>query len=243
MKVIDTHMHLGECRIFGLNIREEELLDYLKKYDVVVIVQPFPGAPDPVKIHDKIYELSTKHKGRVFGLASINPFYSEDYVTKELDRALGLLKFVGIKLHTAGHSISPLNPRAQLLFEAAKKYRVPLMIHTGPGPFSDPALVVSRAEEYPDVKIVLAHAGFGVYANTALWLAKKYDNIYLETSWSYIYDLQVFLSSVPDKVVFGTDLIENIPVEYAKINALKVSEDIKEKFLYLNAKKIFNLAV
>ena len=243
MKVIDTHMHLGECRIFGLNIREEELLDYLKKYDVVVIVQPFPGAPDTVKIHDKIYELSTKHKGRVFGLASINPFYSEDYVTKELDRALGLLKFVGIKLHTAGHSISPPNPRAQLLFEAAKKYRVPLMIHTGPGPFSDPALVVSRAEEYPDVKIVLAHAGFGVYANTALWLAKKYDNIYLETSWSYIYDLQVFLSSVPDKVVFGTDLIENIPVEYAKINALKVSEDIKEKFLHLNAKKIFNLAV
>jgi len=243
VRALDTHMHLGECLVFGLNIREEELVDYLNKYDVVVIVQPFPGAPDPVKVHDKIYELSIRYRGRVFGLASINPFFSQELITKELDRVLNQLGFVGIKLHTAGHSISPLNPRALPLFEAAKKHRVPLMIHTGPGSFSDPALVASRAEEYPDIKIVLAHAGFGIYANTALWLAKKYDNIYLETSWSYIYDLQAFLNAVPDKVVFGTDLIENIPVEYAKLNALKVSEDIKEKFLYLNAKKIFKLSI
>jgi predicted TIM-barrel fold metal-dependent hydrolase len=135
-----------------------------------------------------------------------------------------------------------MNPRAVLLFEVAKKYKVPLMIHTGPGPFSDPALVIPRAEEYPDVKIILAHAGFGIYANTALWLAKKYDNIYLETSWSYIYDLQAFLNAVPDKIVFGTDLIENIPVEYAKIDALHLSDEIREKWLYLNAKKLFNLS-
>ncbi|MEM0379041.1 MAG: amidohydrolase family protein [Thermosphaera sp.] len=241
MKIIDTHMHLGDCLIFGLSIRDEDLVNYLKTHDVRIIVQPFPGAPDPVKVHDRIHELSVRFKGRVYGLASINPFLNSELVSKELERSLGELKFKGVKLHTAGHSISPPNPRASIIFEAARKHKVPVMIHTGPGPFSDPMLVAPRAEEYPDVKIILAHAGFGIYANAALWLAKKYDNIYLETSWSHTFDLQAFLSSVPDKVVFGTDLVENIPVEYAKLQGLKLSDDVKEKFLYSNAKTLFNI--
>lgn len=241
MKIIDTHMHLGDCLIFGLSIKEENLINYLNTYDVTIIVQPFPGAPDPVKVHDRIHELSLRFKGRVYGLASINPFLNSELVSKELERSLGELKFKGVKLHTVGHSISPVNPRASILFEAARKHKVPVMIHTGPGPFSDPILAAPRAEEYPDVKIILAHAGFGIYANAALWLAKKYDNIYLETSWSHTFDLQAFLTSVPDKVVFGTDLIENIPVEYAKLQGLKLSDEVREKFLYLNAKTIFNL--
>lgn len=243
MKVIDTHIHLGECRIFGLNIKEEDLIEYLNKHDVAIIVQPFPGAPDPVKVHDRIHELSIKYKGRIYGLASINPYFNEELVVKELDRALNQLKFVGVKLHTAGHSISPQNPKASILFDAAAKHKVPVMIHTGPGSFSDPILAAPRAEEYPDVKIVLAHAGFGTYVNAALWLAKKYDNIYLETSWSHTFDLQVFLATVPDKVVFGTDLIENIPVEYAKIEGLKLTGDLRDKFLFSNAKKLFKLNV
>ncbi|MEM4521544.1 MAG: amidohydrolase family protein [Candidatus Bathyarchaeia archaeon] len=194
-----------------------------------------------MKVHDRIHELSVRFKGRVYGLASINPFLNSELVSKELERSLGELKFKGVKLHTAGHSISPPNPRASIIFEAARKHKVPVMIHTGPGPFSDPMLVAPRAEEYPDVKIILAHAGFGIYANAALWLAKKYDNIYLETSWSHTFDLQAFLSSVPDKVVFGTDLVENIPVEYAKLQGLKLSDDVKEKFLYSNAKTLFNI--
>lgn len=244
MKVIDTHMHLGPCRIFGLHITEQDIIGYLNRYDVVaVIVQPFPGSPDPVSVHNKIYDLSQKLKGRVFGLASINPFLDEEFVKKELERALGELGFVGVKLHTAGHAISPTNPRADLLFKIASKYKVPVMIHTGPGPFSDPILATGKAEEYPDVKIILAHAGFGIYANGALFMAKKYDNVYLELSWSHVFDAVAFTSWVPDKVLFGTDLIENIPVEYAKLEGLKLSEDAKEKLLYLNAKKVFNLPV
>ncbi|MEM1830875.1 MAG: amidohydrolase family protein [Desulfurococcaceae archaeon] len=244
MKVVDTHMHFGPCRIFGLRVTEQDIIDYLNRYNVVAaIVQPFPGSPDPISTHNEIYNLSQKFKGRIFGLASINPFLDEELVRRELERTLGELGFVGVKLHTAGHAISPTNPRADMLFEIAGKYKVPVMIHTGPGPFSDPMLVASKAEEYPDVKIILAHAGFGIYANGALFMAKKYDNVYLELSWSHVFDVAAFTSVVPDKVLFGTDLVENIPVEYAKLEGLRLQEDIKEKLLYLNAKKVFNLPV
>ncbi|MET1160891.1 MAG: amidohydrolase family protein [Thermoprotei archaeon] len=244
MKIIDTHMHLGECRIFGLKITKQQILDYLREYNVsAVIVQPFPGAPDPVKVHDEIHELNRETGGKVYGLASINPFLEEDIVRKELERVLGTLGFVGIKIHTVGHAIAPTNPRAKLIFDLAAKYKVPVMIHTGPGPFSDPMLAAPRAEEYPDVKIILAHAGFGIYANAALYLARKYDNVYLEASWSHVYDLDVFLKTVPDKVMLGTDLIENIPVEYAKLKGLELTDEVKENYLYKVAKEVFKIKV
>ena len=116
------------------------------------------------------------------------------------------------------------------------------MVHTGPGvPFANPANVMPRLDEYPDVDVVLAHAGFGFFASDSLFLAKKFDNVYLETSWTPIYDLSWMVSEVPDKIIFGTDLLPNTPVELAKIEALKLSDDVKEAILYGNAKRVFNL--
>ena len=244
MKVVDSHMHLGECKIFELNITEEQLVEYIYKYNITAtIVQPFPGAPDPVNVHNRIHELSKKLNGKIYGMASINPYLGDEIVSKELDRVLGELGFVAIKLHTLGHAIPPGNPKATMLFEYAVKYKVPVMVHTGPGPFSDPMNIAPRAEEYTDVKIILAHAGFGVYTQAALWLAKKYDNIYLELSWVPVYDLAVLVNEVPNKVLFGTDLLENAPVEFAKLEGLKLPEDIRELILYKNAKEVFNLPV
>lgn len=237
-------MHLGPCNIFVLNITKDQLTNYIQKYGITAtIVQPFPGAPDPIKIHNEIYELSKELSGKIYGMACVNPHIGREKVSKELERVLREFKFVAIKIHTAGHAISPANPNADVIFEYAAKYRVPVMIHTGPGPFSDPMNVAPRAEEYIDVKIILAHAGFGIYTSGVLWLAKKYDNVYLEHSWVPIYDLRLFIDQVPNKVLFGTDLIENVPVEFAKIEGLRLSTDVKESVLYRNAKEVFRLPI
>lgn len=246
MKIIDTHMHLGPCKVFGLNITEDNLVNnYLRKYNILVtIVQPFPGAPNPIEIHDRIFELTKKFKGKIYGMVNINPHLDRNIVEKELKRALGDLGFIAIKIHTSGHAISPVNPDADVIFEYASKYKVPVMIHTGPGfPLADPMNVAPRAEQYSEVKIILAHAGFGFFTSAAIWLALKYDNVFLETSWVPIYDLALFVEKVPDKIMFGSDLIENFPVEIAKVEALKMSEDVKEKFLYKNAANIFKLTI
>jgi len=237
-------MHLGPCNIFGLNITKDQLISYIQKYNIVAsIVQPFPGAPNAIQIHNEIYELSRELSGKIYGMACINPYIGREKVSRELERVLKELKFVGIKINTAGHAVSPMNPHTDVIFEYAAKYRVPVMIHTGPGPFSDPMSIVPRVEEYTEVKIILAHAGSGIYGLGALWLAKKYDNVYLEHSWVPIHDLKLFIDQVPNKVMFGTDLIENVPIELAKIEALKPPDNIKESILYKNAKKVFELPI
>ncbi len=244
MKIIDTHMHLGSCNIFNLEVTEKELNEYYEKNNITAaIVQPFPGAPNPREVHNKIKEFGAKYNKKIYGMASVNPHTSQEVLKEELERTIRELGFVAIKLHTAGHSISPENPRAKTIFDIASKNKVAVMVHTGPGPFSDPMQIASRAEEYPEVKIIIGHGGFGVHTAGTLYLAKKYDNIYIEPSWVPVYDLALFINEVPDKVVFGSDLIENTPVELAKINSLKLKDELKEKILYLNAKTVFGLDI
>ena len=80
--------------------------------------------------------------------------------------------------------------------------------------FSNPAFIDDIATEYPDVSIIIAHIGvqgffyFGAYADMALLVAARHENVYLETSST---PLEVVEKAVcdpaigPEKIIFGTD--------------------------------------
>ena len=115
-------MHLGECRVFGLNVTEDELKRYFKENNIAAaIVQPFPGPPNPAEVHNRIYRLSLEMHNKVFGLANMDP--RDEGYTEEVRRAVKDLRFVGIKLHTIGHAISPINPYASKVWELGQSLR------------------------------------------------------------------------------------------------------------------------
>ncbi len=80
--------------------------------------------------------------------------------------------------------------------------------------FSNPAHIDDIATEYPDVPILIAHIGvqgffyFGAYADMALLVAARHENVYLETSSA---PYEVVAKAVadpaigPERVIFGTD--------------------------------------
>ena len=80
--------------------------------------------------------------------------------------------------------------------------------------FSNPVFIDDVAVEYPEVTIIIGHIGvqgfyyFGTYADLALLVAAKHDNVYLETSSC---PLEVLERAVrdpaigPEKLIFGTD--------------------------------------
>lgn len=87
--IIDAHMHLGECRVFNNNITEQQLIDNMDRAGVQVsIVQPYPGAPDPRKVHDRIAELAVRHSGRIFGICSLSPHMDRSEYVREWSVAL-----------------------------------------------------------------------------------------------------------------------------------------------------------
>jgi predicted TIM-barrel fold metal-dependent hydrolase len=243
-KIIDAHAHLGECCVFGLNNKESDLIRTMDENKIdAAIVQPYPGARNAVKAHDEIAELCHKYPGRYFGLASLTPHQDHDAYRREVERCVKQLKFVGVKIHTIGHSVNPLSEDADLVFRTANELGIPVMVHTGPGvPFALPALCIPPARKYPSLKIVLAHAGFAVFTAEAQVAASECSNLYLETSWCIADDIGWIISTIgSERVMMGSDLIKNIPVEMAKFKALDLEPNVWAQVMGQTAIDVFQL--
>ncbi|MEL7567098.1 MAG: amidohydrolase family protein [Dehalobacterium sp.] len=245
MPIVDAHVHLGPCRVFGWEMTEELIISSMDREGVdASIVQPFPGAPDPAKVHDDIARLAEKYPGRIFGLANINPHQDEKLVHKELVRCVKELGFVGIKCHTIGHALMPVAKDADVLFETAKELNVPVMVHNAAFgmPFSSPALLIPRAKQYPDLPIVVAHSGACVLTPEAIIIAGEYKNMYLETSWCMTPDIKWAIDAVgADRVMMGSDDAGNLAAEMAKYKVIEITDEQRRKALGETAVKLFNL--
>jgi predicted TIM-barrel fold metal-dependent hydrolase len=117
------------------------------------------------------------------------------------------------------------------------------MVHTGPGiPFALPSLCIPPARKYPNLKIILAHAGFGVFSAEAQVAASVCNNLYLETSWCIGEDILWMIQTIgPDRLMMGADLTNNIPVEVAKFKALNLDPETYAKVMSTTAIKTFKL--
>jgi len=56
--------------------------------------------------------------------------------------------------------------------------------------------ILKAAKEYPELKIVVAHAGMGVMAREAVILAQICENVYLEPTWTGVADMELVLISI-----------------------------------------------
>ena len=97
----------------------------------------------------KLQNYATSIHGRFYGLASLTPHQDRDAYRREVERCVKQLKFVGVKIHTIGHSVNPLSEDADFVFQTASELGIPVMVHTGPGvPFALPALCIPPARKY-----------------------------------------------------------------------------------------------
>lgn len=209
MIIVDSFCHIGECRIYDLSVNQSEIVEGLNSNRVsAVILSPFPGPPNPAQVHDDIANLASRFPGRVFGLASVNPHIDRDVYHGEVERCVRQLGFVGVVLDTLGHAVNPNGTDGQTVFEAGRELNVPVVVHTGTGaPFGLPSAVLPRARSYSDVKIVLAHAGAGLYSYEAQVVAKEASNVYLETSWCRGDDIKRLIGDLgASRVMFGSDM-------------------------------------
>lgn len=244
--LIDSHYHLGTCRVFDLDMNEE---DVLAPHDAegfdITLVQPYPGAPDPIATHDRIAALAESSDGRVRGFVSLSPHRDPAEYFAEVSRCVRELGFVGIKLHTIGHALNPQSTDAGTLFETARELDVPVMLHTGPGiPFADPTMVIPRAKQFPDVRIILGHAGWSIFTGSAVAVAETFDNVFLETSWCRASDLGWVVARVgANRVMYGSDHPKNIAPELAKYRSAGLSSADLDMALGGTAAEVFRLEV
>ncbi len=244
MIIVDAYCHFGECRVYDTSDGEYDVIGALNSNKVsAVLLLPFPGAPNPVAVHDSIANLGVRYPGRIFGLVNCNPHVHRDLYHREVERCVRDLGFVGITLDTFGHAVNPNGQDGQTVFEAAREMGVPVIVHTGTGvPFASPTRILPRAKEYNDVKIVLAHAGAGYSIYDAYVVAKEAFNVYLETSGCRGDEIKWLIDELgPSRILFGSDRAVNQATELAKYRALGLYQFQQYQVLGQTATDLFGL--
>jgi predicted TIM-barrel fold metal-dependent hydrolase len=244
MRIIDAHMHLGEDLLFGTDDSEEVLLRAMDEHGIAAqIVQPGIVARDQKKAHERIRRFAVSHPGRCFGVAVFNPLIDETEYADLVRWTVKDLGFKGVKLHANAFCMAPTHPAAQKIFRIAEELDIVVMIHTGNGlPHALPSLCIPAAREHPSVRIVLAHAGGGMFGADAIVAAEVCPNIYLETSWVTSYDLAAMVKRLGERrVMFGTDLVNNIAVELAKYRAAGLTDSQLQWCFAKTAESVFRI--
>lgn len=159
----------------------------------------------------------------------------------------------GLKLYPSYNHFFPHDSRLYPLFEIAQERRLPVLVHTGSSVFrgakikyADPIHLDEVAADFPDLALVMAHAGRGFWYDKAFFLSRIHPNLYLEVSGlppkkllTYFPDMEKAI----DKFIYGSDWpgIDRIDSNINAIRKLPLSEEAKNKLLYANAAKILGL--
>ena len=200
-KKIDAHSHIG---YFGgwsnVGITAEELIDQMDEYNIektVLCTYPI----------DESIEAVDRYGDRLVGAAWVDP--TEDNAVDIIKDAVNNHGFKAIKLHPLSHSYLPNDECVFPVAEMAGELDIPLMIHTGHPPFSLPWSVAQLADIYPDVDMVMIHMGHGngMYVQSAIDMAKKYPNLYLETSGMPMHTKikEAYEEVGSDRIMWGLD--------------------------------------
>lgn len=241
--IFDTHTHLGEAFHSGRRQSAEQLLRSMDRSGVDrSLVIPFPVVEDHRAAHDEIARAVRAHPGRLAGAACIYPYVPEQEFRSEVRRCREEHGFGALKLQPQYHGLNTFSSRSDFFFETALENRMTVIIHTGSGiPFALPSLAMPAARKYPDLPIVLAHCGGGgVLFEEAIVAAMFCANIYLELSTLLPHQVREVLRHVPsNRLMIGSDLIENTDIEIAKILWLDVVDAQKRHILSATAEKVF----
>jgi uncharacterized protein len=244
VRIVDSHLHLGPCRVFDAEVTGPDLVAALERNDVsLALVMPFPGAPDPRRVHDDIAALA-RETGRVAGIVNLSPHGERAAYAAEAERCVRELGFVALKLHTVGHAVDPMSNDGRMVFEEATGLGVPVMIHTGGvgEPFASPSHCLPLAKEFPDTRVVLAHAGMGMSTKEAAVVAQECNNVWLETSWCSILDLHWLVDVLgPSRLMMGSDAVENLPLAVAAYRMLGLDDAALARCLGLTAAEVFGV--
>ena len=235
---IDAHTHIGDFATWAnLACDEEELVLSMKLYNVKKSALFYWD-------NELVRKAVAKHPQKLVGCVWPDPRKKD--ARKLVRKALTEWGFKAIKLHPLVHAFLPNDDIVYPIMEEARAARVPVLIHSGHPPFSLPWSIGELAENFKDITIVMLHMGHGhgIYIKAALDVARRFDNIYLETSGmpmhSKVKEAVELLGD--ERVMYGSDIPFHDPsVEVGKICASGLSRRQLERIFYTNAKEVLRI--
>ena len=253
--VVDAHGHLGcGCDFLipyqNLHMQFEHYRETMRNLSVdYYCVSLLDAILGQIEANKTLLDLMNQDD-KLLGWIAYSPYEPQ----KSLDIIDACLssnpRCVGIKIHPDWNKCPVNSPRFRPLFEYANAKQTRILSHTWSGSiYDDPSMFVEIAENYKSVKILLGHSGAkepGI--SSAIALANKYEQIYLDLTGSFIFSgifLEDFVArSDNQKLLFSSDTVFNdINWEIGNILYARIPDHIKLGVLGLNAKQFFDLGI
>lgn len=169
--------------------------------------------------HQLFADAVDRHPDRLIAFGGIDP--RRDRAAEYVDRAVDEWNMKGIKLHPSS-GFYPNDNICYPIYQRCQERDIPVVIHTGPeaAPFASkyalPVYVDEIANRFPDLDIVMAHAGLSRWEEAAEIAGLK-QNVYVDLAYWQVKSLRrprtrvweqlrwVMDTVGPHKVMFGSD--------------------------------------
>jgi len=202
LELFDAHTHLGTNDPDGMKQTPQELLrvlDVAQARGAFVFPMHEPDGYPPA--NDMVIEVAGHSEGKLVPFCRLDP---NDSPVREAQRCLDA-GARGIKLHPRAEGFTLDHPQVRSIVALAHERRLPVLIHAGRG---IPALglhSVDLAGDFPDARLILAHAG--ICDLSWIWrVAADHPNLLFDTAWWMPADLSALFSLVPPgQILFASD--------------------------------------
>jgi predicted TIM-barrel fold metal-dependent hydrolase len=207
-----------------------------------------------------IAKYTSEYRDRLVQIGSANPIIDEN-PTRTLEWQYSDLEIRILKLHPVHQLFKPNAYRKEegnlrrlkQIYEFAVDHRIPVMVHTGtsvfPGAglkYGDPIFLDDVGNDFPNLQLIMCHAGRPIWMDTALVLMRKHPNMLIDASGippKRILEYLPRLEEIQDRVLFGSDWpspgVKGIQENKEEFETVKISDGAKRKILYDNAWKLF----
>jgi hypothetical protein len=240
--------------------RPAELLARMDRAGIERIVMINYVSPDLMgftpAVNDFAAGIARHAPERLIPFGGVHPRFTADPAGDvERLRTMGIR---GLKVHPphqgfAANAYLDSLPGLAAVYLKAQELGMPVMIHTGtsvfPGArnrFADPMPCDDIAVDFPDLTLILAHAGRPLHTETAFFLARRHPNLWLDVSGIPPKRLLHYLPRLPDiadKVLWGTDWpspgVNDLADNITDFLTLDLPADVQRKILHDNAYKLF----
>ncbi len=202
LELFDAHTHIGQNDPDGMHATPAEIIETLTLAEAVGSFT-FPmhelGGYPPA--NDMVLEAAEQSDGVLIPFCRVNP---HDHALAEAKRCLSA-GARGIKLHPRAEEFTLDHPGVRPLVALAAEHHMPMLIHAGRGIPALGAHAVALADEFPDARLILAHAA--ICDLGWIWhAAPDHPNLLFDTAWWMPADLAALFALVPPgQIVFASD--------------------------------------
>jgi len=233
--VIDCHAHAGIERLAGTDYDLDAPWNAIADPAIIAEHAKEAGIDRTIifpifclkyaEANQDIANIVQRYPGRFIGFAKHHPVNEKGEIRSLLFREIHELGLRGLKLHE--------QPTPEVL-DTVKELGIPILYHP-----RRVALYEEFVPSYPTINFILAHMGSDQSEDwhehlAAIDLAKRYRNVYLDTSTACIAEFfeRAIHELPPDQIVFGSDEPEiDCRLQLQKIRVLRLAAESEELIL------------